>query len=112
MTMGDVTDYRSLLLDRLESLVQEDQAGADARKTVTLDQQSVGRLSRMDALQQQAMANATHARRGVERSAILSALKRLDDGEFGFCADCGDDIPEPRLQLNPTVLKCIGCARG
>ena len=69
-------------------------------------------LSRMDALQQQAMAKATQARRGQQRQRLLAALARLDEGEFGYCTDCGEDIPTKRLNLDPTARTCVNCAQG
>lgn len=86
--------------------------GAVGTKIVDLDQQSTGRLSRMDALQQQAMAQATQTRRDVSRKRITAALARIEEGEFGYCLDCGDEIPEGRLDLDPTVTLCISCASG
>ncbi|PKP79285.1 MAG: hypothetical protein CVT80_16870 [Alphaproteobacteria bacterium HGW-Alphaproteobacteria-2] len=66
----------------------------------------------MDAMQQQAMANATHARRVQMRARIAAALARLDAGEFGWCEECGEAIPESRLALDPTLMRCVGCASG
>lgn len=86
--------------------------GRDDRSTVTLDQQSVGRLSRMDALQRQAMAQATERRRWTERRRIEVALARLNEGEYGYCTDCGEDIPAARLEVDPTVPTCVTCAKG
>ena len=111
MDEGTKIRYQQLLESRLQALAGEAQANADARDIVTLDQQSVGRLSRMDAMQQQAMAKATQARREVEVRQIKAALARLADGEFGYCEACGEDIPEPRLLLTPTATKCVACAR-
>ena len=105
-------DPKSQILNRLAELDAEDTATKTDRATVTLDQQSVGRLSRMDAMQQQAMANATHQRRQQERSRLNAALARIKTDEFGICIDCGDDIAPKRLEANPTVLLCINCARG
>lgn len=82
------------------------------RAPVTLDQESVGRLSRVDAMQMQAMALAQARRRRSERTAINAALARIDEGEFGFCVKCGDEIAEPRLLHNPSVATCIECARN
>ncbi len=104
--------YRQLLEARLAALSLESKSNADARNIVTLDQQSVGRLSRMDALQQQAMANATQARRDAESRQIKAALYRLGEGEFGYCDACGEDIPEARLTLAPTATKCITCTQS
>jgi DnaK suppressor protein len=105
-------DWRALIRARLAELDEEDATGAEARDTVTLDQQSVGRLSRMDALQQQAMARATHERRARERRGLHAALGRLDAGEFGFCDACGEEIAPRRLEHNPAITRCIDCARG
>ncbi|HHB81400.1 MAG TPA: TraR/DksA family transcriptional regulator [Aliiroseovarius sp.] len=107
----DVRRYRDRLLDELAALKAEDALGKDAQKVVTLDQQSVGRLSRMDALQGQAMARATQARRDQQRQKIAAALVRIDEGEFGYCIDSGEEISCKRLELDPTAAKCIGCAR-
>ena len=80
---------------------------------VALDQQMVGRLSRMDALQMQAMAKAQAARRQLETRRLKAALARIADAdEYGFCEDCGEDIALKRLQLDPAALKCISCASG
>jgi len=104
--------YRNRLSEWLAETQAEDERGRDAQKIVTLDQQSVGRLSRMDALQHQAMANAAHVRRAQMETRIISALARIDDGEYGYCLDCGDDIATARLDLDPTVPKCLSCATG
>ncbi len=112
MDAEQVSRYRARLTADLAALERDDDLGQAAQKTVTLDQQSVGRLSRMDALQGQAMAKATQARRAAQRQRIMAALVRLDDGEFGYCAACGDEIAANRLELDPTVPTCISCARG
>lgn len=44
-----------------------------------------------------------------ERAAVDAALKRLRDGEFGSCADCGIDIPFARLSVEPWALRCVAC---
>lgn len=104
--------YQSLLEARLIEIQAQENTNADSRDTVVLDQTSVGRLSRMDAMQQQAMANATRQNRTTEVLAINNALLRLEEGEYGYCEDCGDDIPEKRLELTPAAIRCVGCAKG
>ncbi len=108
----DLNDAKTLLEEELNALEREDTLGADDQKTVTLDQQSVGRLSRMDAIQRQAMAQATARRRAARRVRIIAALKRLKEGEFGYCQECGEDIPPGRIALDPTVVTCLPCAKG
>jgi DnaK suppressor protein len=103
-------EARQRLLDRMGELEAEDRTNADARDPVTLQQDSVGRLSRMDAMQQQAMAQATQRRRESERQRIRAALDRIAEGERGWCATCGKAIAEARLQHDPSVAQCVGCA--
>jgi DnaK suppressor protein len=79
-------------------------------RPVQLDQQSVGRLARMDALQRQAMASETLRRRARRRQQLLQALKRMDEGEFGYCSSCGEEIPEARLDIDPAFHLCVKCA--
>nr|WP_254702347.1 MULTISPECIES: TraR/DksA C4-type zinc finger protein [unclassified Roseivivax] len=95
---------------RLAALAEEDRLGHAGQSVVELDQQSVGRLSRMDALQAQAMAKATQGRRDQMRRALQLALARIEEGEFGFCEECGDEIATARLELDPTARRCVGCA--
>jgi DnaK suppressor protein len=101
---------RKILIARREELEQLSHNSAEARETVTLDQSSVGRLSRMDAIQQQAMAQATERQRAVEISRIENALKRLDEDEYGYCVECGEDISVKRLEIDPAATHCIKCA--
>lgn len=112
MDEATLARYRDQLTEALGALEAEDARGAEGQKTVTLDQQSVGRLSRMDALQGQAMAKATAARREAQKRRIAAALARMDEGEYGYCVDCGEDIAPARLDLDPAVPTCISCARG
>jgi DnaK suppressor protein len=101
---------RLLLSRRLEELRHSTASTADSRRPVELDQASVGRLSRMDALQMQAMAQAAQRMRGREIERIRATLKRIDDGEFGYCVTCGDEIAAKRLEIDPTIPTCIRCA--
>ena len=106
----DVAAFRDLLLARERTLIAEEAGEEDTASAVELDQTRVGRLSRMDAIQAHQMAKATSRRRHVERGRIAAALKRIDDGEYGYCLSCGGMIPAPRLQIDPAASQCVGCA--
>lgn len=84
---------------------------SNARAAVELDQSRVGRLSRMDALQGQAMAQEQQRRRRQEILRIGVALERITDGEYGWCLKCGDAVVKARLQSDPAASLCIDCAR-
>lgn len=108
----DTDHFRNLLEARRAELLALSDAAKDARKPVELDQQSVGRLSRQDALQQQAMANAQDARRVAELRKIKAALQRIEDGEYGSCTECGEAIAPKRLEIDLTATLCAPCASG
>lgn len=102
--------YREILLRYRQSLDEMSQAGEEAAHTVELDQTRQGRLSRMDALQGQAMSIAAMNRRQMELVRIEQALQRLAEEDYGYCLLCGEEIAEQRLEFNPTVTHCIHCA--
>ena len=98
-----------LLQDR-DDLVALEATNAEAAQPVELDQSKVGRLSRMDAMQAQAMSLAVKRRREIQLSRIETALKRLAANEFGDCVRCGELIDSRRLEFDPAILLCIECA--
>ena len=112
MTPDERDRFRRLLTDRLSEIRSLSEGSSDSRKAVELDQQVMGRLSRQDALQQQAMANAQEVRRHAEARKIELALKRIDEDEFGYCAECGEAIATRRLEIDSTAELCVSCASG
>src|SRR5690606_6261067 len=102
--------FRRRLEAELEALQKEIEESAALSTPVELDQQSVGRVSRIDAMQMQAMSQAVQRRRASRRVAIQQALKRMEAGEYGFCLDCGEPIALRRLDVDPTFSLCVRCA--
>jgi DnaK suppressor protein len=100
---------RELLALKAELQAQEEQGAEDARP-VELDQARVGRLSRMDALQAQAMAQEATRRRQRRLAAVEGAIARIGTGDYGFCFACGEEIDVRRLHTDPTSTRCIRCA--
>ena len=103
-------DWKGQLLALRAELEEVEDSGDDASAVVELDQTKVGRLSRMDAMQAQAMAKASAGRRKQMLRDIEAALKRIDDEEFGYCQACDEPINPKRLEFDPTVRLCIDCA--
>ncbi len=112
MNSSDQQKFSRRLLALRDDLASQDGLGQSGQKPVVLDQQSVGRLSRMDALQQQAMAKATQIRRNQQKQRIDVALSRIKEGEFGYCVSCGSEIAAKRLELDPSLPTCLSCASG
>jgi len=105
----DMAHFERLLQQQLDEWLQLEGTRAESTGVVELDQTSTGRLSRMDALQQQALAKDREARAKLEISRLRAALERCRDGSYGYCVDCDDVINPKRLELNPTALRCIRC---
>ena len=106
----DTDAMKKRLLDRRKELKAVIESSAGTRTDVELDQQRIGRLSRMDAMQQQAMDAETGRRREQELARIAAALKRIEDGEYGYCTACDEPIAIKRLQNDPANPLCIACA--
>jgi DnaK suppressor protein len=93
------------LQTELRSLIE---TSADASKPVDLDQ-PIGRLSRMDAIQQQNMIQASRRSAELRLQQVAAALRRLGADEYGECLSCGDAIGAPRLAARPEAPFCISC---
>lgn len=102
--------FKTQLKQWLQDLAEFKKLDEQAAATVTLDQTRVGRLSRMDALQGQAMSVEMKRRREVEQRRVVLALQRIENDEYGYCARCDEGIAVKRLQLDPAATLCIACA--
>ena len=102
--------FRDRLLRLRAELLADAEAGKASAEVVELDQSKVGRLSRMDAMQAQAMAQAAEQRREQMLRRIDAALRRIDDDDYGYCLKCDEKINPKRLEFDPTVTLCIECA--
>lgn len=109
LSAAQIEQLHELLVQRqheLNSLL--DSVQTDTRP-VALDQQSVGRVSRIDAIQQQQMAVASQQQAVSLLRLCELALRRIDTGDYGECQDCGEAIAFARLQAQPFTSLCIDC---
>lgn len=103
----------SLFRDRLLALEKEIQATLEASKEasgVVELTTAIGRLSRMDAMQNQQMALELRRRQEQQLQRIANALKRMDQNRYGLCGRCKQPIAEERLEVSPDVVMCVKCA--
>ena len=107
----DEKQVRDQLMTLKAELEDLEELTEDNRKPVRLDQQSVGRLSRMDSLQVQAMDLAQQQARRRQIVRINAALERLDSGDYGYCVTCDEPIGSKRLELDPSTPLCVACAK-
>jgi DnaK suppressor protein len=87
---------------------------SESGDTVELDQTKVGRLSRMDAMQQQEMSHACRAGYQKRLKDVQRALLNIEQGgsglcEYGWCEHCGDNIDIRRLEVKPESKFCVKC---
>jgi DnaK suppressor protein len=106
MNPQEPDSFRRRLLALREEVLAMAEADRESRRPVEL---GIGRLSRMDALQTQQMAQETARRRQQQLQRIEVALRRLDSGDFGYCARCGEEIDRRRLDIDPATTRCIDC---
>ena len=108
----DLQRFKEQLLELKAVLQQASETGQQAEEIVELDQTRVGRLSRMDAMQAQAMSVETGRRRRQLLVEIDAALERIEEGYYGDCLECDEHIHPGRLEANPTATLCISCAEA
>jgi DnaK suppressor protein len=105
-----IEEMRAKLLELRMELESVAKSGDEASQVVQLDQARVGRLSRMDAMQAQAMSQASGRRREIMLQKIAAALERIDNDDYGICQTCEEMINLRRLEFDPTAALCIDCA--
>lgn len=108
LTEEQLTDFRQLLgelRDQIDALLQ--QTEADSRP-VDLNL-PIGRLTRIDAIQMQAMAQMNRHQLEVRRQQVAAALDACEAGTFGSCRHCGGPISVYRLEALPETPFCVDC---
>ncbi|RDX38147.1 TraR/DksA family transcriptional regulator [Kangiella sp. HD9-110m-PIT-SAG07] len=109
MKSSQIQSYKKQLAALEAELMDFLGLSSESSQAVELDQARMGRVSRGDAMQQQAMVSAAHQRDEKHLVAVRKALKRIDSDDFGFCLECGDDINPQRLDVAPETELCLDC---
>ncbi len=89
----------------LEALIK---ATRDGTRPVDLDE-PIGRLTRMDAIQQQSMSSANRRGHDIRLRQVQQALTSIEQGQFGLCRRCEDPIGAKRLEARPESPYCLDC---
>jgi len=110
LTETQLTELRTELQRQLTRLERSMKVTEEAARPVKLDQTAVGRLSRMDALQNQALTKNLQERELIKYALLEQALERLESGTYGTCSDCAGPIPFERLLVFPETPSCGRCA--
>ncbi|TVP74044.1 MAG: TraR/DksA family transcriptional regulator [Gemmatimonadales bacterium] len=110
LTPDLLRDIRADLEAQLAKLEKSMSVTEEAVRPVELDQQAVGRLSRMDSLQNQQMSQNLQERERARHAAIQAALRRIEEGSYGRCTSCGSALHPGRLMVMPEVEHCSDCS--
>lgn len=109
LTDAQLAAFRAEIEAELRRLERSMRVTDEGLKPVELDPGAVGRLSRIDELQNQAMTRNLREREEVKLGSLLQALRRIEDGTFGLCTECGASIPVARLEVFPETATCVEC---
>ena len=109
LTLAEIKELFDLLLSKREMLESQLSESRDALKPVAPDQTLQGRVSRMDAIQQQGVAVSARKYTSTTLQKIASALKRFETQEFGYCRKCEEPIGYRRLKAQPESALCLSC---
>lgn len=110
LTAEQLDELAEILASEIRRLERSMDLSEEHARTVVLDQTAVGRLSRMDSLQNQAMAQGLHDREAARYAALMRAVERLEEGSYGTCSECGGEIAYGRLLVIPEADVCGDCA--
>ncbi len=100
---------KSLLVQMHRDLEEQLSLSEAAIGIVTLDQTTIGRITRMDAMQQQSMAAFTREKAALRLRKVTLALHNMDHDEYGYCKKCDELIALPRLLAQPEANLCLSC---
>lgn len=108
LTEQQISDLRSDL-ERIRRRLERSMSASGDGRPREIDQASVGRLSRIEALQNQGFTQSLRDRERTQFDEVLQALGRLDAGTYGVCSACGGAIGHERLLVFPETRTCGEC---
>jgi DnaK suppressor protein len=104
--IGQIRDELQRTLTRLERSTKTNGNGRPAE----IDQGAVGRLSRIEAIQNQGFTRDLHDRERLKLQQVAAAIQRIDEGSYGLCTSCREPIRFERLVVFPETRTCNGCS--
>ena len=110
MDTAQLTQIKQQLLSQRDTLMASQQMAQSGTETVELDQSSLGRVSRVDAMQSQSMAIEATRLRQQQLRKITTALALIESGDYGYCQRCDNEIDPRRLAIDPAAIQCVPCA--
>lgn len=109
LTAEQLRELEEELESQLLRLERSMRVTEEGLRPVELDHTAVGRLSRIDELQNQALTKNLREREETKLGGLLQALRRIEAGTYGRCAECNVPIPFERLAIFPETATCMDC---
>ena len=109
LSTQQIAELRSLLLELRDSIAQQLQQNESSSAPVELDQTLVGRVSRVDAMQQQSIALSSRANLTQRQRKVAAALRAIEAEDYGYCQQCDENIGCARLKVQPEAGFCLSC---
>ena len=108
----ELEQFKRRLISLRAELQNPEESSKEATKPVDMDQAASGRLSRMEVMQAQLIAEEPARRRQRQLGKVEGALRRIEAGDYGNCFICGDELDSRRLSADPTTTRCVKCMEG
>ena len=108
LTAAEAEELHRELVALRDELARALDDSREAVKPVDLDE-PIGRISRIDAIQQQKMAQASREGLALRATQVRAALERGAEGAYGTCVSCEENVGYARLKARPETPVCIAC---
>lgn len=109
LTVDQLIDLEVRIQEEMDRLRAEMEGSSTEREAVSPDK-AIGRLSRLDSMQMQEVAKDAQRRREERLHLLEAAMDRMDEGDYGHCQVCREEIPFERLNAQPEAIRCGPCA--
>ncbi|MDZ7682677.1 MAG: TraR/DksA C4-type zinc finger protein [Fodinibius sp.] len=109
MDQSTQDEMKEVVQEKIEETKKEIKQLEELTKPIEPDN-AYGRLSRMDAIDNKTINDAALRKQKSQLQKLERAMTRIQEGNYGTCLKCGDDIPVGRLQFMPWTTKCVKCA--
>lgn len=108
LTEAQIEVYRERLLE-LKKTIEAALLQSAGERPIEKSGSTIGRLSRMDAMQVQAMGQLGRSQLEVRLQRIDGALHSVRSGWYGLCRECKEAISLKRLDAMPEAPFCVPC---
>lgn len=112
LSLQDMSEFKTLLEQRRDALrvdIQTDAQDSDNKNFANLSAEVRDPGDDSQVIQMSDLSITALEKQQSQLRAVLQALRRIDEGSYGECKDCGGTIPRARLEVNPTAERCTRC---